>query len=479
LSPEFKLVCVYEDSVFSAQISYAFDLLLSTFDVDICILPVADLHIDRYDPEFTIVITYGSTLLDTGDVAQVHIYQSELFGRKYLSPAVLPALPLERYTDLPVIYKGCRPVAGHVRSIPRCLETDIDIVASAFFMVTRYEELLCPIRDSFGRFPVKESLAYKENFLDRPIVNEYIDLLESWIKEFIPDIKRKKPWGEESFTVCLTHDVDHIYRYNLYPPIGTIWRTLLQRDFHKAWAIGCDFIQVKSGIRQDPYTRALDYILELESGYGYKSSFYFLADNADYDLNDQCLRGSFAKISNAGFEIGLHASFTAYDSPGILKREKERLADSSKNIISGGRQHYLKWKNPDTWRAWEKAGLTYDATVGFPEKSGFRCGICHPFKPYDLQENRVMNIWELPLIINDVALAGYSGLSAEEGYAEMACLLNTVKKYNGVLVLLWHNRFMCDIFTPEWKRSFERIYNDISISGGRCITASELVMSMQ
>ena len=52
-----------------------------------------------------------------------------------------------------------------------------DIFASAFFMLTRWEEYVIEERDTLNRFPCTASLAYKNNFLDRPVVNEYVDLL--------------------------------------------------------------------------------------------------------------------------------------------------------------------------------------------------------------------------------------------------------------------------------------------------------------
>ena len=56
----------------------------------------------------------------------------------------------------------------------------------------------------------------------------------------------------------------------------------------------------------------------------------------------------------------------------------------------GGRQHYLRWKSPDTWRILEKTGLKYDVTLSFADHEGFRCGICFPYKPFDVVENRIL-----------------------------------------------------------------------------------------
>ena len=36
----------------------------------------------------------------------------------------------------------------------------------------------------------------------------------------------------------------------------------------------------------------------------------------------------------------------------------------------GGRQHYLQWANPTTWRNWDEAGLDYDCTLGVQRGGG-------------------------------------------------------------------------------------------------------------
>ncbi len=50
----------------------------------------------------------------------------------------------------------------------------IDLFASAFFMLTRWEEYVLPDRDQHGRFPANASLSVKYDFHDRPVVNESI-----------------------------------------------------------------------------------------------------------------------------------------------------------------------------------------------------------------------------------------------------------------------------------------------------------------
>lgn len=136
--------------------------------------------------------------------------------------------------------------------------------------------------------------------------------------------------------------------------------------------------------------------------------------------------------------------------------EKEKLEKVTENTIFGGRQHYLRWKSPDTWRILEKAGLKYDTTLSFADHEGFRCGICFPYKPFDVLGNRVLDIWELPLTVMDGSLFDYQNLTSEEGFQRIKKIINTVKKYQGVFVLLWHNSSLDPLELPGWIKTYER-----------------------
>ena len=46
-------------------------------------------------------------------------------------------------------------------------------------MLSRYEEAVLLDRDDHDRFPATASIAYKTGFLDRPIIDEYVEIL--WV----------------------------------------------------------------------------------------------------------------------------------------------------------------------------------------------------------------------------------------------------------------------------------------------------------
>jgi hypothetical protein len=137
--------------------------------------------------------------------------------------------------------------------------------------------------------------------------------------------------------------------------------------------------------------------------------------------------------------VGFHPGYrTAKDAVAFLE-EQEQIRQFVP--LHGGRQHGLRFHPPYTWRLWEAGGFKYDASLGFAEQEGFKSGLCFPYRPFDLLENRVMDVWELPLTVMDCTLDRYRGLQAGEIRSVLAGLFETTRRWHGVFVLLWHNTY--------------------------------------
>ena len=118
----------------------------------------------------------------------------------------LPVLPFIKIDDTPVFFGDSR--------IERQNGTIIvyaDIIASSFFLLSRYEETLKPeCRDCHGRFCAKDSVVFQQGYGSRPLVDEYGVLLRKWLREtgvIIPDEKTGLS------KVYLTHDIDEPFRF--------------------------------------------------------------------------------------------------------------------------------------------------------------------------------------------------------------------------------------------------------------------------
>ena len=127
----------------------------------------------------------------------------------------------------------------------------MDIFASSFFMLTRWEEYVDLSRDEHNRFPHTASLAYKHNFLDRPIVNEYIEFIWNMFLELGYSRER----AERKFSILLTHDVDEILRYpNLKKVItGMGGDVLFRKSIFLPFKTLYDYTLVSIKKRKDPF----------------------------------------------------------------------------------------------------------------------------------------------------------------------------------------------------------------------------------
>ena len=496
MTDDIEIICVHDNDDFSAPIEYAFAQILSALDVRCKVMHLRELRQERGNPNKELSISYTHDPVDLGTEEQIHIYASGFFGKNYLKRDSLPPVPLKKYGGLPVIYHGPGDDEAWVRRSEGLIETNIDIIASSFFKLSRYEEVVLDAKDEHDRFPASAGLAFREDFMERPIVNEYIELLGSWIQSLRPDLGRKPLWPEgKEFAMCLTYDVDTIQMYRLSfmarAALDRIRLFLMPRTKQKTKQINSgaearlsslrrigvkdalhlmyDWTKVMLKLKRDPHD-TFDYMLDLERQYGFKSSFYFMAGgNSSFDnrytIAEPRARKLVRQIEARGNEIGLHGSYNSYDSLKQMAQEKARLDTIVARKRYGCRQHYLRWRVPDTWRLQQQVGLLYDTTLSFADHAGFRCGICLPFKPFDIVENRELDIWEVPLIVQEVTLKGanYQNLSPEEAYREVVKLIQAAKKLHGVFVLLWHNSSFDSIGGwAGWKDVYEKVMRYIS-----------------
>ena len=66
-----------------------------------------------------------------------------------------------------------------------------DIFSAAFYLITRYEEYLPYIPDEFGSFPVEQSVAFKNKFLEQPIIDHWADIFLNTLLVSFPNLNFK------------------------------------------------------------------------------------------------------------------------------------------------------------------------------------------------------------------------------------------------------------------------------------------------
>ena len=396
---------------------------------------------------------------------------------KWLKPESLPKQPLTVWNIPKKLVLNCPLVSQKIPIIygekinnsdsfltfhSSSIKLSIDILGSTFFLLSGYEETIKPDRDQFGRFPFSASLAFQEGFLDRPIVNEYVEVLWWCISQLWPGLKRKT----HIFKMIPTHDVDLPFLC-----LGTFF-DLLQRiggDLIKrktplgAMSTIYNYYTAKFGIKKDPFD-TFDWIMDNSERVGLRSAFYFMSSGKTkydvyYPVEHPLIQGLLKRIMERGHEIGFHPSYEAGFNHVIWNNELQLLKKHCQGArIKGGRHHFLRIRLPLTWRFWANAGMEYDSSLAFPGHPGFRSGTCYEYPVFDVENRNTLVLRERPLIVmgRTVMDDRYMGLGTdEEAWNTISKLKERCKLFNGIFTLLWHNNRL--IF-PEEIDLFQRCF---------------------
>jgi uncharacterized protein DUF7033 len=369
----------------------------------------------------------------------------------WLTAASLPALPLVEGLDaggrsLPVLYGSAAPGAALVAHGPEGARLAVDVLGSAFFMLTRYEELVLPDRDRLGRFPAAASIATRAGFLGQPLVDAYVELLWSALERVWPRLRRRP----RAFEVLVSHDVDD--------PLATLDHGVpaIARQFAGDLVRRRDLRLLRRRAaslrdrRLDPHN-TFELLMEVSERHGLRSAFNFLShrdarprERGAYLFEHPWVRALIGRVARRGHEVGFHPSLATYRDAARTREELGRLqrvaeAEGVRQERWGGRQHYLRWANPITWRNWEAAGLSYDSTLGYTERVGFRTGTCHAYQVFDLRERRPLRLRERPFQVMDVTLLTAMALAHDDALAAVLEIAAQCRRHRGSLGILWHN----------------------------------------
>ena len=90
-----------------------------------------------------------------------------------------------------------------------CIQINYDIVASAFYFLSGWNEFVHSSNDEYGRIKHEQSMVKRLGVTHIPVVNYYFDILRHAISQCSGKTSNKGLWNNHSFAVALTHDVDN------------------------------------------------------------------------------------------------------------------------------------------------------------------------------------------------------------------------------------------------------------------------------
>ncbi len=372
-----------------------------------------------------------------------NFFDNDIYGTQ----KSMPSLPLQEIEGIPLLFG-----TPQIEKFENTIICHADLIASTYFLISRYEEFINPNtnRDTHGRYIGKQSIPAKANFIHRPIIEEYGELLRNLLEQTgisLPPIPQKINH------IYLTHDVDSITNYRrLRGLIGGILRRENLTTILKSLI----------NIKNDPaYT--FPWILRQDNLLSTATQIYFIKatrnatgfDRPTYNLQGKNFKYLIKEIlkSSPNAIFGLHASYKSGDTPDIIHDEQRLLQYAIENQqVTTARHHYLRSLQPNDMESLIDAHITDDFTMGYADVAGFRLGTCRPVRFINPKTKRLTSLTLHPLTMMDCSLSEphYMNLNYNEALSYAQTLIKQTQKYNGDLCLLWHNtRFSNDNYHSQ------------------------------
>lgn len=322
-----------------------------------------------------------------------------------------------------------------------------DFFAASFYLLTRYEEYLSHTKDLYGRYPHTESLAFKNHFLQFP-------LIDCWYKEIFA------PNAPPAFSFIPTYDIDIAYKY-LYKPLYKNIAWLLHDFFSGKWASLSTRIKVLRRKIPDPFLQ-FDYLDKLHATYQLQPVYFFLLAGKQnrYDKNITPFHPAFRKLINrvaTQNKTGLHPSWQSSLSTELLAEEIATLQKITGSKPVASRQHYIRMELPATYRSLIKHGMKEDYSMGYGSINGFRASTSNPFLWYDLEKETTTDLYIHPFCFMDANAIFEQKQTPAETLSELIHYSKITAATHGQMLGIWHNHFLTDEPTwQDWKNIYAR-----------------------
>ena len=321
---------------------------------------------------------------------------------------------------------------------------EFDFIGLIFFMLSRIEERNANQTDKHDRFLSTSSFAFKNNWLDIPVVDECAQKIAQLIVG-----KRVSPVSK--YRVLLTHDVDKLKGYHYFAePLRYAIGDFIKRGQ------GLSSLKRLSAYRSNEPWASVNCLMGLSEQYGLESSFFFMGPSSEsmdspYALTMRPLLKHLVRhIVGKGHTVGFHPGYYTHRNETEFLKQKNSLEQLTGLNLSHGRQHVIRYDCSETPKIWSDSGMTNDFTLFFPDKIGFRNGSCKTYYSYDLKNRKILPLEQTATSIAEFSLldARYNSYSVSEALALCEPIIERVRKHNGDLVILFHTH---QLKTPQFQ----------------------------
>ena len=337
-------------------------------------------------------------------------------------------------------------------------DTDLgfDIFSAIFYCLSRYEEYQATELDQHKRFSYKQSILFKQNILEIPLVDCWVNYFQSHLEVLYPGVYALK---KTNFKVKPTIDIDAVFTYKgkgFKRQLGGFMRDLSQLKWTQlSKRVGVIFFGKK-----DPFDN-FEYQLEMLKKAGLKANYFIqVGKYGPYDKNIVPQNKAFQKVLirllEEGHSVGLHPSYDSFLNKEIIAIEKAMLENIIGETVVKSRQHYLRFSLPQTYNDLIGLGIQEEYSMGYSEVSGFRASTSKPFYWYNLALEELTSLEVVPFSAMDVAYKEFMKLTPTESIKSIDLMRHQIEETIGCFCFVFHNESLSDYDTWKgWRAVFE------------------------
>lgn len=322
--------------------------------------------------------------------------------------------------------------------------------------MSRYEEYLPFKANKYNVFDHRSSLAWQNDFLEKPLVNIWCHELSKLLRQKFPQLHLHPP----SFKGITTIDIDNVYKFKQKGFVRSLAGVASDLRYFNLKQLDQRIKTLFFGLK-DEYD-CYDELIETNKKHKANIIYFFLL--GDYGVNDKNHPSSnlvFQRLMKhlADYSlIGIHPSFASNFNTQQLKIEIARLGGITHKEVIRSRQHFGMLKFPTTYQSLIQSGIRQDYSLGYTGINGFRAGVCHPFNWYDIGKEQESPLELHPFCLGDVCLDKQSNYNITKAREIVEEYVKMIKFFNGQFISVFHNDMLAN--TPKglaWRGLYEHV----------------------
>ncbi len=334
-----------------------------------------------------------------------------------------------------------------------------DVFAASFFLISRYEEYLPHVKDVHSRFSPKDSIAYQNDFLQKPVVDIWAYKLLEALKERFDDFEYKIKGYD--FVSVLDVATSHCYaNRGIVRGLAGLLMDFGTLKFKRV----VDRISVGLNRMKDPFDN-YEELIALHKKYNVKCNFFFqFADYSKYDKNVSTNSMKFKSLIKYVADyapVSLAASYSSFSNLELLRKEKANLEEVINRPVNSSKMRYNRVDIPETYRNLITAEFTDDYTMGYTYELGFRAGTCTAFQFYDIPLEVKQPIKVHPFVIHDYALAKIK--KDEVILQQLKKIKHEVSQVNGTMIVMFSNELLGNKDDRDWMSLYAEILKELHV----------------